>query len=90
VASDWYFYNATGKNFDLSSSIDDVLRHAAKIVPPGSQAHVVDPVQIASHIAVHANYGAVTHASVAIPATFKGVSHNPTPIGITGKSIPIV
>jgi hypothetical protein len=90
MATDWYFYNATNKYFDLSASIDDVLRHAAKIIPPGSQAHVVDPVQIANHIVVHTNYGAVTHASVVVPATFKGVSHNPTPIGINGKKIPIV
>lgn len=92
MAVDLYVYNGTNHYFDTTATFAEFLVHAGKVVPPGSQAHLLYPDQpTASAVAAHhESFGMVNYANLPSTMTVATLAHNPSPMSVGGKQPPIV
>ena len=90
MANDLYIFNATAQIFDTTSTIQELITRTNKLVPPGAQAHLVltDPVSLSKVTAQHETCG-VQNLGTAVSPSYKGLSHNGSPVTVNGK-VPLV
>lgn len=92
MAFDLYVLNLTAQNYDTTSTMAELTAQSGKIVPPGSQAHIVYANQalLTAAITHHELGGAKDVSTISNLATYTGVSHGQGPHVVNGKQAPIV
>ena len=92
MAIDFYIYNATNLTLDTTATMAELVARSGKLVPPGSQAHIVyNDVPSYNAAVVHAvNAGSKDVSTIASLNTYSGISHGQNPHVVNGKQAPIV